>query len=413
MAAIAGLRGTGDWATDERPKNFREYILWRNPNGTAPLFALMAKVKKEAVDDAEFSWWDEPNDLVRLQVNGTGVNDTTSTLVTVDSTDPSTSAPANNWGVASHLKPGDLLLVEPSADNATYNHEIVEVTSVLSDTQFTISRGAAGTTAAAIANDSWLLLIGSAYAEGTAEPSAASRKPIKYYNYTQIFKDTYEVTKTAAGTRTRTGDVLVNERKRKSFDHSRAIEMAVLFGQASETTGANGKPKRTMKGLRSFIPSQTTTILTNGYTMSSLLDAVAKVFDFESEAGDQRIVFAGNAALNYFNKLVAAQGSGAQVQFNGTAKQYGMSFNEYRVPQGSLYIKVHPLMNRHSLYKNSWFIVDFSALRYRPFKGRDTKFEDNIQTKGEDLIKGQWLTECGIEVRGGGLTQGYIGAFNA
>ena len=38
--AVAGLRGTGDWATDERPKNFREMILWRNPNGMAPLTAL-------------------------------------------------------------------------------------------------------------------------------------------------------------------------------------------------------------------------------------------------------------------------------------------------------------------------------------------------------------------------------------
>lgn len=30
-SGIAGLRGTatGDWATDERPKNFREMILWR------------------------------------------------------------------------------------------------------------------------------------------------------------------------------------------------------------------------------------------------------------------------------------------------------------------------------------------------------------------------------------------------
>jgi hypothetical protein len=41
--AIAGLRGTGDWGTDERPKNFREMILWRNPNGQAPLTAIMAK----------------------------------------------------------------------------------------------------------------------------------------------------------------------------------------------------------------------------------------------------------------------------------------------------------------------------------------------------------------------------------
>jgi hypothetical protein len=54
--AVAGLRGTGDWSADERPKNFREYILWRNPNGTAPLHALTAKMKSEKTDDPEFAW---------------------------------------------------------------------------------------------------------------------------------------------------------------------------------------------------------------------------------------------------------------------------------------------------------------------------------------------------------------------
>ena len=43
--AFAGLRGTGDWGTDERPKNFRELILWRDPNGTTPLTAIMSRLK--------------------------------------------------------------------------------------------------------------------------------------------------------------------------------------------------------------------------------------------------------------------------------------------------------------------------------------------------------------------------------
>jgi hypothetical protein len=57
-SGIAGLRGsgTGDYAADERPKNFREMILWRDPNGGTPLTALMSKMKTEAVDDPEFSW---------------------------------------------------------------------------------------------------------------------------------------------------------------------------------------------------------------------------------------------------------------------------------------------------------------------------------------------------------------------
>jgi hypothetical protein len=51
MSGIAGLRGTGDWGTDERPKSFREGILRFNPNGTAPIFALSSKAKKRTVTD--------------------------------------------------------------------------------------------------------------------------------------------------------------------------------------------------------------------------------------------------------------------------------------------------------------------------------------------------------------------------
>ena len=185
MAAVAGLRGTGDWATDERPKNFRELILFRNPNGSAPIFALMARVQKESTDDPEFSWWDEPNDIVRLTVNGAlGAGDLT---IVVDSADPSATAPGNVWGVATHLVAGDLLLKEPTADNATYDHEILEVVSVASETTFTAKRGAAGTTAAAIADNDSLFLIGNAFAEGTAAATAVSRNPIKYTNFCQIF----------------------------------------------------------------------------------------------------------------------------------------------------------------------------------------------------------------------------------
>ena len=412
MSAVAGLRGTGDWGTDERPKNFREMILRRNPNGTAPIFALMARVQKESTDDAEFKWWDEPNDLVRLQVNGAlGSGDTT---VIVDSADPTAANPGRVWGLAQHLKAGDLLLVEPASDAATYDHEIIEVVTVISNTEFTVTRGVAGTSAAAIGNDLYLSKIGSRYAEGTGAPQATSRQPIQYSNYCQIFKDSYELTATAAGTRLRTGDPLKNEKKRKSHDHARDIEMAILFGKKNETTGANGKPLRTMDGIRNVLPAATTSILTGGWTMSTLLDNVSPIFDFDTEAGDTRIAFCGNGALNAINKKIGASSgfTGARIQFGGEKSVYGVNFTELVFPQGRLLLKTHPLMNRHGLYTNSMFALDFSALRWRPFRGRDTSFKDNIQAKDEDLVRGQWLTEAGLEVRYGGLTCGYVGGFD-
>ncbi len=416
MTAVAGLRGSGDWGTDERPKNFREMILWRNPNGVTPLFALMSRVQKESTDDPEFSWWDESNDIIRLQVNGAlGAGDTT---VVVDSSDPSTSAPGNSYGLATHLKAGDQLLVEPATDNATFDHEIIEVVSVASGTSFTVKRGQAGTTAATIANDLFLLKLGSAYAEGTAAPDAVSRNPTKYFNYTQIFKTSYELTGTAEKTNARTGDVVSNDKKRKTFDHSRDIEMALMFGQRSEGTGPNGKPIRTMDGLRKFIPTANTTIFTNGWGIAegaggNFLDAIQPVFDFDTPAGDTRIIFAGNGALNRFNQAIHTDGglANSTLNFAGMERVYGMNFNKFVLPQGNVLIKTHPLMNRNTLYTNSMFIIDFSAIRWRPLRGRDTNFKDNIQNKDEDLRRGQWMTEGGLEVRYGGLTCGYIGGF--
>lgn len=408
MTAIAGLRGTGDWGTDERPKNFREMINFRSPNGTAPIFGLMSRVQKESTDDPEFSWWDEPNDIIRLQVNGALTS--SDTTIVVDSSDPSSGSPGIAWGTALNLKAGDLLLVEPSADNATYDHEIIEVVSVSTTTTFTAKRGAAGTSAAAISDDVFLTLVGSAYGEGTGAPKASSRNPIKYFNYTQIFKNVYEVTGTTANTRARTGNAITNDKRRKAFDHARDIEQALLWGQKSEVTDDNGKPKRTFDGIRKFVGH--TTVFSSATTISTFLDAVYPVFDFESQAGDTRIAFCGNVALNELNKMIQTD-SNTQVQFSGRIKAYGLEFMEFRMPQGVLYLKTHPLLNRHGLYNASMYVLDFSALRYRPLKNRDTKFQDNIQNKGEDVVRGQWMTECGLEVRAGGLTCAYLGNISA
>ena len=410
MSAVAGLRGTGDWGTDERPKNFRELIMWMNPNGDTPMTALMSRVQKESVDDPEYTWWDEPVTIVRLQSAAAHVaGDTT---ITVDSVDPADGSLNVPWGLATHLKPGDLLLVEPVADNATFDHEAIVVDTVISSTQFTVKRGQAGTTPATIADDQFLLLVGSQYAEGTSEPLSTSRNPIKYSNFTQIFKDTYSLTGTAEQTRVRTGDPLKNDKKRKMWDHARGIEFAMMFGRKSETVAANGEPLRTTDGLRAVLPTTTTTVFGAAVTISSFLDAVYPVFDFNSPAGDERIVLCGNTFLNELNKVIQKD-SNTQIQYGSQIKMFGMNLREFVLPQGRLLLRTHPLLNRHSLYQSSAFIIDFSSIRWKPMKNRDTKFIDNIQEKGEDSRRGLWITEAGMQVDFGGLTNGYLGNMSA
>ena len=391
MPSIAGLRGTGDWATDERPKNFREMILWRNPNGQAPLTAFMSKMKSESVNDPEFNWWEEELNPIRVQIGGTGASATSTALDLV------------SGGL--DLVAGDVLLVEKT-ETATYDNEIVVVSSVTDDTNIVIKRGQSGSSGAATGTNAYLTKIGNVYEEGTDSPDTSTRNPTKKTNYAQIFKTAYSITKTAALTKTRTGDPLKNDRKRKMFDHSVAMEFAWMFGQAYEDTSGT-KPKRFTGGLREFITTNAK-IYTTSPTEDQFLEDVYQVWDYNAgSAGDERIVFAGNGFLNNLNKL-AKNSSSTRVNFDGTVGTYGMNLQRWILPQGTLYVKSHPLMNVHGRFKNSAFIIDPSAIIYRYM--RDTKHEDNIQANDSDSIKGQWLTEAGLEIRHE-KTMGYLGNF--
>ena len=391
MAGIAGLRGTDDWGTDERPKNFREMILWRNPNGSAPLTALMARMKSESVNDPEFSWWEEELNPIRVQGDATGASSTSTALGLVAG--------------GLDLVPGDILLVEKT-ETATYNNELVEVTTVTDDTNIVIERGAAGTTGAATGVSPWLTKVGNVYEEGSTSPNTATRNPTKYTNYCQIFKTAYQISETAKLTYARTGDALKNDKKRKMFDHSVAMEFAWMFGVSNEDTSGT-EPKRFTGGLRQFITTNAK-VYTTTPTEDVFLDDTYKVFDYNAgSAGDERIIIAGNGFLNSLNKL-ARTSSSTRINFDGSLKAYGMNLQRWILPQGTLYVRTHPLMNVHAKYTNSAFILDPSALIYRYM--RDTKMQDNIQANDADLQKGQWLTEAGLEIRHE-KTMGYLGNF--
>jgi hypothetical protein len=230
------------------------------------------------------------------------------------------------------------------------------------------------------------------------------RNPTKKLNYTQIFKTAYEAMRTAKQTFARTGDLLKNDRKRKMFDHSNALEFAFIFGKPLETTGSNGKPMRFTGGLRHFISSNVTVFATTP-TESTFINAVSPVFDFDAGGGNERIVFGGNGFLTSLNKLAKA---GMQIRTDNTVKIYGMELQKWIIPQGTFYFRTHPLFNVHTRYTNSAYVIDPSAIIYRALQ--DTVFQDNIQAPDADEQKGQWLTECGLEIHHE-RTMAYLGNF--
>ncbi len=396
--AVAGLRGTGNYETDERPKNFREMILWRDPNGSAPLTALMSKMKKETVDDPQYHWWEEELKAIRL-TTGTAATTTAQAVITVLTTGDFDATDA---------VVGDTFLVEENPAAGSYGFEIVEVsTATTTAATLNVTRGASGTAGntGTIASGSSLLKIGTAFEEGSAAPAATTRNPTKYYNYTQIFKHVYNMTGTNAATKIRTGDPLKNDKKRRMFDHAVAMEQAFMFGFRNETTGGAGLPKRYTGGLYQFLADAydaTTkpTIkvwTTTAVTEDDILDATTGMWDYNvPESGTERIALAGNGFLNYLNKI-ANNSSSSRINFDGVIDVFGMKLQRWILPQGTIYFRTAPLMNTNSRFSNGCFIINPPGVRYRPLQGRDTKFQDNIQTPGDDAKKGQWITEAGVE----------------
>lgn len=386
MATIAGLRGTGNWGPDERPKNFRETILWLEPNGQSPLQALLSKMGSESTDDPEFNWWEEKLTHCRVQATAAIAASVTALVV--------------QEGALSAVK-GDLFIVESAG--GMWTNEIVYVSAnPTSDTALTIKRGFAGTTAASIGQNVYLTKIGSAFAEGTLSPKATTRNPTKLKNFCQIFKTTYEITETAKVTKSRTGPVMEKDKKRKMFDIMRDMEMASIYGKKSESISTdNNQPIRTTSGLLDFITTHRTNFGSNSgqvaWNEDNLIDFFSQVFDYDGMgAGNQRLAFVGNAGLTAINKL-ARNSSSTRINFDKqVAVVYGMNFTKWVLPQGEIFFKTHPLFNIHPELTKAMMVINPKGIKERPL--RKLKFKDNVQANDADFQKGQWITETGFEV---------------
>jgi hypothetical protein len=275
--------------------------------------------------------------------------------------------------------------------------EIVRVESITDANTIVVTRAANGVAAKTLVqNVDLFILVGSVYAEGSTSPETRISNPSKNVNYTQIFKTAFQVTGTAMATRYRTGSVWENDRKRAMFQHAVAMEQAILWGIVRGEHTVGSEIARLTGGLRHFLQSNRS-VNVGSVTEDFFFDSLLGLFNYNAGgAGDQRICFLGNGALNAFQKAMK-DSSGFQMNYNGTVKAWGMKLLEVTIPQGTLYLKTHPLLNTDPIYTNSMFVTNGKGIVRRPLKGRDTKIQQNIQANDADLRKDQWLTEVGFE----------------
>lgn len=371
---ILGMRGTGDWRTEERPLNWREAILWlEDARADAPLTAMLSKLRQEPTSDPVFYWF--PMELAELATTVTSAYTSGATTISVAD--------------ATVFKVGHVIM-------NTRTEERMRVTAVnASANQITVTR-AFGTTAAAAGNSGdKLLIIGSAYGEGTQSPSAVMYQPSVQVNYCQIFKTAIHITGTALKTQYRTGDPYVNDRWQALRQHAVEMERAFIFGEPRLTVDTNGKPLRATGGILSFIPSSNNFDFSSGVTEAGFDQVLEQVFAY---GNDEKLALCGPRALTTLNTLAKRRGVINMVPGDQT---YGLKVFEYISPHGVLYLVRHPLFAKSPHLSSNMLIIDTQYLVYRYLEGRDTQLLENVQLPDEDARKDMFLTEAGLEVQAG------------
>ena len=417
---MLGMRGTGDWATDQRPKSWREMILYLYPNGSAPLTAIMSKLKEEKVTDPEFNWWTK---LLPTQGGSItegdvyqdgGIVSGADIALNQNSAAGTTLFVKCTAAVIAHFRVGHQVMLR---DSDQYVADVTaKVTAV--DTNGDSSRITIKLLEADTSSDTYdlstcdrILIMGNVNPEGGARPDAIAYDPTKWYNYTQIFRTPLEITRTARETKLRTGDAY-KEAKRECLElHSIEMEKGFLWGYRSENVGANGKKERTTMGL---IPAITygsdgtanvgvtaDYISDSGYGSQTWLQGGEDWLDQHLEemfryGRATKLAFAGSGALLGINRLAKA---GGQIQLQPTTVAYGLKCSEWITPFGTIYVKTHPLFSYEATNRNSMVIFEPEDIKFRYIT--DTMFRKAPPiTESQVSIDGtveEYLTEGGLE----------------
>lgn len=388
--AVQGLRDTSNFVANQAPENWREGILLLQPNGMAPLTALTSLMKTRKTDDPRFHWWEKDMQTRRVALTANMANAAAGALTQISIADGGLGFKAN-----------DVLKFEESS-------EIVLVaTDPTADTALLVQRGFSGSTPAAIAfNGAGVnpnaICIGSAFEEGSLAPTGVAFDPNERYNYTQIFRSTLELTRTAMKTRLRTGEA-IKEAKREALEVMlNDVERALWFGKRSSSV-KNGKPLRTMNGVLEQIDPTNIVNNTDGtFTMTELEGWLERAFAFGS---NEKMAFTGNRGLTALNQ-VARKNSAYQIHTG--EKEFGMNVTRFLCPHGTLVVKSHPLWNQQSggttngtAYfgmNSTMVILDAADLKYVTLEGDDIRYEAKLEANGMDGSKSGYIGELSLEM---------------
>lgn len=386
--ALTGIPGTNNF--DSTGNNllvdsFSKMLIQLNPNGSAPLFALLDAIyETETALQPVHSFFTKK--LVFPEMKLTAALAASA----ADSVDTASVVSTAN------VVPGQVYSIESTSEQ-------VLVTEVVSSTSVKLRRGFGSTAPAASTASDNLVQVGNAFEEASVRPQAMAMNVTEVTNNTQIFRNTWAVPGSLAASQLKVGGgAVARSRQEAAWFHAMDIERALFFSEKTSKM-QNNQPIRTMRGLyaalEEFASGNITTMgaTTNFDQLETAIDPCFDTVTDPSFAGE-RVIFCGGQARKVINKIGMNTG---QYQLIDGQTSFGLRFETFKLTRGTLNLIEHPLFNTNATWQKMAIVVDMSSLSIAYLDGRRTlhhPFNSGVNNDGRQAV------DNGIDAEGGTLT---------
>ena len=387
MSFYSGVFNTTINPTELNKRSFAATMMRLFPDGSWPIFGLTSQTAKKRAVSSTHGYFTKTLTFASVQINQStspGGYNTLDTTLTVDS----------STGILAGM-----VLFNPTT------RENLRVTSVTNSTTIVVTRAFGRVSAGNIADNQVLVVIGSAFAEGSDRPTARGLTLTHIPNYTQIFRNAWALTDTARASAIELGFTNVSENKLDCATlHSVEIESAIIFGQPKMDTSGT-QPLHATQGIidamEQYAPGNTNAAAATT-SLSQLITLIEGAWTYSHNMGDskKRVAFCGATAMKVYNEIARKNGV---VQLLPDQSGFGFSFQRFKFYKGELILIEHPILNGIS-GMSDWSIgVDMPSISLAYLEGRDTKPEEfggvgRNNANGVDSLGGSFTTEFATEI---------------
>jgi hypothetical protein len=390
VTAVSALRGqrhiAAETSTQLKPDVLDRIVRW-NPN-RSPFITLMKMTRKSrSTMNRKYELWEQrpPKRFVTV------VSDNGTTSITVSAAD---SKHVKDAQLMICLRTGGVFRVAGSSGVNT-------TTGVL-----TVTRAWGSSPTTTLAADDQLLLIGTAFADGTRDGTAIDYLQENVYNYTQIHKSSYEWSRRAR-VQQRYGGYDVNDaRMEGGFQHKEEIERALLFGRRNSTTDSDGKEITSTQGLVHYLSTNLVNFGVTAPTKRAFYDALEPVYRYGTGAvGDngmgEKHALCSPAWLSHLDELFGDQVADDTVQLPDSERKgrtVGFHVKNIVMTHGTLYLHRMQDWATSDDLKGRMVVIDPNELALCYLEGGQTKLLKDRQENDADYEKGTYLTDCGLDL---------------